>query len=774
MILKDNARRLLIFFFYDKDGIVDRYIPYMLEDMKKNVSDILFVSNGKINVKSKPVVEKVTKNILERKNVGLDVWAYKEAIESIGWDKLEEYDEVILMNYTIMGPIYPFREMFSVMNQKDLDFWGLTKFHEAPYDPFGIIECGYIPEHIQSHFIAVRNPILKSEEFKEYWESLPEINSYEESIAFHETQFTKHFEKLGFLWDVYIDSNDLEGFTYGPIMYAIVKLIKEKKCPVFKRRSFFHDYNDVLNNTAGEISYELMEYLKNYTDYDTDMIWENILRCYNMAQIKDCLQLNYVLPIAETEEVHKSNVLKNRKVALIFHAYFKDMADSTYMYVNAMPKESDVYITTDTKEKKTFFENLFQNHKFSKLEVILIENRGRDVSALLVGCKNFVMDYDYVCFAHDKKVTQLENLSVGASFAYQCLENTLGSEGYVKNIIMLFDKNPNLGIIMPPPPSHSSYFPTISDGWGPNFSGVQLLYDKLGLNVPISMDFPPVAPLGTMFWFRTKGMKKLLECDWQYKDFPKEPNKTDGSLLHAIERVYSLVVQDAGYYAAWCLTEKFAPIMITNLNFMLSGMVDGLIKNNVRRNYAETKKIVEDQCGAFESLKKANKHMQGLFTEMPNNINRGAMRIYYDIGNGFTEKASVAVKVKSNLTDFKCTMKIPSEINFIKKLRFDPEEKGNICLENLKIIMECDEGKKVPVNISKCKINGRHCKNKIIFSKNDPQIIWNVSNGNMVREVHISGNITRNVTISPLKTFIICNLDRLKNVVKNHLKGFAV
>lgn len=52
----------------------------------------------------------------------------------------------------------------------------------------------------------------------------------------------------------------------------------------------------------------------------------------------------------------------------------------------------------------------------NNVKVILIENRGRDVSALLVGTKDFIMDYDYVCFVHDKKVTQLSPQTVGAGF----------------------------------------------------------------------------------------------------------------------------------------------------------------------------------------------------------------------------------------------------------------------------------------------------------------------------------------------------------------------
>lgn len=46
-------------------------------------------------------------------------------------------------------------------------------------------------------------------------------------------------------------------------------------------------------------------------------------------------------------------------------------------------------------------------------------------------------------------------------------------------------------------------------------------------------------------------MKKLFKKDWKYTDFPKEPNKIDGTLLHVLERVYPFVVQDAGYYPAY-------------------------------------------------------------------------------------------------------------------------------------------------------------------------------------------------------------------------------
>ncbi|MCQ4775946.1 rhamnan synthesis F family protein, partial [Lacrimispora saccharolytica] len=53
---------------------------------------------------------------------------------------------------------------------------------------------------------------------------------------------------------------------------------KNRKCPIFKRRSFFQDYNVVLDATLGQGARELYEYLRDNQLYDVDMIWENILR----------------------------------------------------------------------------------------------------------------------------------------------------------------------------------------------------------------------------------------------------------------------------------------------------------------------------------------------------------------------------------------------------------------------------------------------------------------------------------------------------------------
>lgn len=562
---KERINRLAIYFLYDADGIVDRYVLRMLDEIQKNCSEILVVCNGKLNEKGQEEISKITPNILIRKNVGFDVWAYKESLEYYGWDKLVEYDELIMMNYTIMGPLYPFSDMFEKMNQMDLDFWGITKHHKTDFDVFGTCKYKYIPEHIQSSFLVIRQSLLKSEQYQKFWKTMPMIHSYAESVGLYEAIFTKDFTDMGYKSAVYVDTTDLDGYTRYPLMMMADELIINRQCPVIKVKSFSQDYRDILGDTVGNCTIDAFEYIKNHLDYDVDLIWEHILRTANMADIKRLMHLNYILP--------KNYVLqkpKAGKIALMMHLYYADLIEECLNYASAMPEGTDLIITvTNSDMKNKVNEHLHLVPHFNRVEIVLIENRGRDVSSLLIGCKPYIKDYDIVCFMHDKKTTQIKPYCIGRSFAYQCWENNLASREYVENIICAFEENPRMGLLTPPPPIHGTYYDLLGSEWYGNYTNTADLSKKLDLHVNIHWTREPVAPLGTMFWFRTKALDKLFAYDWTYGDFPEEPNKTDGTILHAIERLYTFVAQDAGFYSAWVMTDQFAKIELTNFSYML-------------------------------------------------------------------------------------------------------------------------------------------------------------------------------------------------------------
>lgn len=578
MFVQEN-KRLGIYFFFDKQGIVDRFVIYFLEDLIKNLTDLIIVCNGKLNSEGRKKLEQYGK-VIVRENKGFDVWAYKTGLESVGWDTLANYEEIVMLNSTIMGPLYPLKETFDKMNNMDLDFWGLTKYFKYDGDPFGCIKYGYIPDHIQSHFIVCRKTLVESAEFHDYWGKMPMIHNYSEAIGMHEAIFTKHFSDLGFKWDVSVNVDELRNYSGYPLMMCPTKLIKEYRCPIFKRRSFFHSKNDYLRNSTGEVVSELYDYIKNETDYDEDYIWEAILRDYHQADIVSNMNLTYILP---TNMVYKYK--ETPKIALIIHLYFPDLLEKSLKYISSMPENADIYITTDTKEKKEEIERVYKNRLRNKFEVRLIKNRGRDVSSLLVGVKDVIMNYDLACFAHDKKTAQVKPGSCGNSFAYKCFENVLSNKTYVNNIIATFIDNPRLGMLVPPEPNHDNFFTTCGFEWGPNFKNTKVLAKSLGLTVPMSSEKPPIAPFGTMFWFRPSAMKPLYDKNWDYCDFPAEPNGIDGTLLHAIERIYPLVIQQSGYYPAVVMTNKFAAIEYQNLHHYVRGYNKVMVYNGIGPYY---------------------------------------------------------------------------------------------------------------------------------------------------------------------------------------------
>ena len=73
MINSANAKRLAIYFFYDKMGVVDRFVPYFLEDLKRNVSEIFVICNGELQEEGRKTLEQYGQ-VMVRENKGFDVW----------------------------------------------------------------------------------------------------------------------------------------------------------------------------------------------------------------------------------------------------------------------------------------------------------------------------------------------------------------------------------------------------------------------------------------------------------------------------------------------------------------------------------------------------------------------------------------------------------------------------------------------------------------------------------------------------------------------------
>lgn len=570
MKLENNPKRACIYFIYDKDGIIDNYIIYQLQALRPHITFLHCVINGKLTFDGRKALEKIADEVYIRENKGNDIGAYKAAIEYIGWKKLGEYDELVLMNNTCFGPVYPFKECFDWAKNRDIAIWGLTYGPKADWlHTKSYLHYNTKQTHIQSYFVVFRKPLLSSNLLITFFDSIPNDTDYVHSVCVYEYALPGYFEEQGYQSAVYCDDKD----GNYPLLHNPLHLMLTYRMPLFKKRSFFHHYTDILNNTAGEATVRLINFLQNETDYDMDLVWDSILRTASLSDLVRCVHLNRVLPRNFSLKREHNDL----KIGVVFHAYYKELFDEDIAYIKNFPQGTKVLLTTDTEEKKKLLEKKAKNIGL-ETSIVEIQNRGRDISSLLVGAGKFVFDFDLVCFAHEKKTLQVNPHSLGRSWAYKINENLFATKEYVENIIALFTHEKKLGIAFPSYPNHGSYANTVGNGWIGNFRNTEKLLKDFGVDVKINEHTLCVAPLGTCFWFRPKALKKLFQGyygnGWRYEDFPCEPNRCDQTILHAIERSYAYFAQDAGFYPVYLYNDRFAEIEFTNLEFNKTGSTE--------------------------------------------------------------------------------------------------------------------------------------------------------------------------------------------------------
>ncbi|MBV5337466.1 MAG: rhamnan synthesis protein F, partial [Deltaproteobacteria bacterium] len=126
---------------------------------------------------------------------------------------------------------------------------------------------------------------------------------------------------------------------------------KNRRCPLFKRKNFYNIYEEFFIGSCGEATAEFYTYLRKETNYDVNLIWDNLLRTVNMADIKERMQLNYILPQRGIAPYQFGEKTQGR-IALLLHIYYADQIEWCYRYAAHMPAEADVYVTTDSEEKR--------------------------------------------------------------------------------------------------------------------------------------------------------------------------------------------------------------------------------------------------------------------------------------------------------------------------------------------------------------------------------------------------------------------------------------
>ena len=578
--------RLGLFLFYDSEGIVDDYVQYMLDDMVQNLTDLCIIVNGELSPEGKDILENYTENIITRSNLGFDVGAWKDAmIQEYGFDRLAEYDEVILFNDSFFGPIYPFKEMFDEMDEKDLDFWAITVHGAAP-DPRNLCPYPDRPRYLQLYFLVFRQNFIKSKEFQDYWQNMPYYENFNDVGYKHQAVFTKHFSDLGFKWAAYVDTEDLEESIDKSLSfhtYDMYELVTTRKLPVLKRKAFkLPRRSHLIFNYSMDVS-STLEYVDKNTDYDVSLIYKYFLRTMSPYELSNILNLKRIIPKNNVNE----NYVSDKKIAVFCSMYNDNSSDYVLNYLKNVPEYIDIIIATDTEDKKeSINENIIP--ELNNNSRVIVQSFRQELFALLIDCKGIIRQYDYFCFMNDKEPEVDDYLTVRTSFKDILWENMLGSSGYINFIVKSFDEDSNLGLIVPPTPYHGIYFSSYSNKyWDSYYRDVEELFIRSKLDTQLSSDEPSLS-IGNCFWAKVDALEPFLRLD--YDTFFSKSMIDDDHVDHALERIYPYVAATKRYYTETVMTEEYGRNELSNYQYMLNETVNVVNKKskdlvNLNKNF---------------------------------------------------------------------------------------------------------------------------------------------------------------------------------------------
>ncbi|EEH64999.1 MAG: rhamnan synthesis F family protein [Actinomyces urogenitalis] len=245
------CRRAGIYLFYDRDGVVDDYVVQVIRSLLPFLDHILVVVNGAVSVAGKARLDAVAHDVLVRGNEGMDVGGYQDGLAHLGWNQIGDLDELVLLNNTFFAPVRPWEPVFKEAAERvEASFWGLTEHAEQRPHPF--LGQAVMPRHLQSHFLAVRSPLLRDPAFRRYWETMPPVSSYHDSIAHHESRFTPYFNARGYSSFAVYPAEEFA--SLNPSLEEPMALL-QAGCPALKRRIFFHDplYLDACGANGADI-----------------------------------------------------------------------------------------------------------------------------------------------------------------------------------------------------------------------------------------------------------------------------------------------------------------------------------------------------------------------------------------------------------------------------------------------------------------------------------------------------------------------------------------
>jgi lipopolysaccharide biosynthesis protein len=220
------------------------------------------------------------------------------------------------------------------------------------------------------------------------------------------------------------------------------------------------------------------------------------------------------------------------RVAVIAHVYYEELWPEISSRLRAWDVPFALHVTTPHNG----FADVVRAD-WPDAIVARVPNRGRDLAAFLQQAAIAIDGgAELLCKVHTKRSTHRAD---GEQWRKDIYRKILGDRHAVRSIIQAFTENAAVGIVAPE--GHvvaGEYY------WGSNANRVRSLAARIGYPGDPT---PFLFAAGSMFWARSEALQPILNLGLETADFEEEDAQLDGTLAHALERLFPIAAKLGGY-----------------------------------------------------------------------------------------------------------------------------------------------------------------------------------------------------------------------------------
>ena len=504
--------RILLYVHFNKCNHISGHVFYQLEQLKPLFSKILFISNSPLSDEDKCRLREDLgiADLLERDNQGFDFAAWRDGMNWLGFDTLQNSDSLTLMNDTCFGPLWDLAPIYQHFEEDlQVDFWGMTNFRKTRY----------FEEHLQSYFVIFKQSVLKDKAFREFWSQVEDFADVQDVIDHYETQFTKRFVEAGFRYQSLLDTRQevARELLHPDFSYYKPLRILEAKVPFLKVKA--------LTGNPFLARY-LLEELETNSSYPTSLIREHLF--YHFGPDLPCLLQDKYLSQST------SSYRTNQSVLLHIHVTNFPIFQHYQEKLFSLASQYQYLVTTNLPEMLKQLQTALA-HLDDKVQIVLSQKS----HALLAMLEQKEILQNYVYIGHLSTHRIMENQAVFDQAMRSDLINMMVD--YADASIEALEQESAVGLVIPDLPR------LVRDGLfesEPPLPSLTAVWQEAGLHK--SFDFMTAPSLtrvyGGFLWFKYSALTSLF----QMKSLESLPS-SEQELSDVLEHLLVYIAWDSHY-----------------------------------------------------------------------------------------------------------------------------------------------------------------------------------------------------------------------------------